>query len=82
VKPSAEVDVLKVERTDALPLRLVGVDEDGRKYLLRREEEPAKAVYGLPLPAVEDQPSCPSDHLHVSARITLGSCQHPASREH
>ena len=29
-------------------------------------------MYGLPLPAIGDQPCIPSDHLHVSARYDVG----------
>lgn len=67
--------LLKAEATPALDVRLAGVDEDGSKVLVHREEEAARAVYGLPLPAIGDQPCIPSDHLHVSARLTFGDAE-------
>ena len=43
-------------------MRLPGED-NGDKFLVSSEGEPTKAVYGLPLPAIEDKPSCIlSDH--------------------
>jgi len=60
----------KVEVTPALDVHLAGAN-NGDKFLVSREEEASKAVYGLPLPAVEDQPCIPSDHLHVSARFNF-----------
>jgi hypothetical protein len=72
-KDSASTKLQAVEATPALDVRLAGVDQTtGRQVLVPREEEAAKAVYGLPLPAVGEQPDCPSDHLHVSARLTFG----------
>ncbi len=71
-KDSASTKLQAAEATPALDVRLAGVDKNsGRKVLVPREEEAAKAVYGLPLPAVNEQPDCPSDHLHVSARLTF-----------
>lgn len=61
------------EATPALDVRLAGLDAEGRKVLVPREEEAARAVYGLPLPAIGDQPCIPSDHLHVSARLTFAA---------
>lgn len=65
-------DLRGAEATPALEVRLAGMDKAGKKVLVSREEEGARAVYGLPLPAVGDQPCVPSDHLHVSARLTFG----------
>jgi len=60
----------KIEVTPAMDVRLAGAN-NGDKVLVSREEEAIKAVYGLPLPAIEDQPCIPSDHLHVSAHLTF-----------
>jgi|EP00624_Nannochloropsis_granulata_P000196 hypothetical protein len=60
----------KVEVTPALDVQLAGV-QSGGKYLVPHDEEATKAAYGLPLPAIEDQPCIPSDHLHVSAHLTF-----------
>ena len=60
----------KIEFTPALDVRLAGAN-NGDKFWVRREKETTKAAYGLPLPAIEDQPCIPSDHLHVSARLTF-----------
>jgi len=60
----------KIEVTPALQVRLAGADS-GNIFLVSRDEEATKAVYGLPLPAIEDQSCIPSDHLHVSARLTF-----------
>jgi len=60
----------KVEVTPALDVQLAGF-KNGGKYLVSHDEEATEAVYGLPLPAIEDQPCIPSDHLHVSAHLTF-----------
>lgn len=65
--------LVEAEAPPALDVRLAGLDAEGRKVLVPREEEAARAVYGLPLPAIGDQPSIPSDHLHVSARLTFAA---------
>lgn len=70
-KDAPGVRLVEAEATPALDVRLAGVDGEGRKVLVPREEEAASAVYGLPLPAIGDQPCIPSDHLHVSARLTF-----------
>lgn len=63
--------LVEAESTPALDVRLAGLDAEGRKVLVPREEEAARAVYGLPLPAIGGQPCIPSDHLYVSAHLTF-----------
>lgn len=67
--------LINAEATPALDVRLAGLENEGKKALVPREEEAARAVYGLPLPAIDDQPVVPSGHLHVSASLEFGSVE-------
>lgn len=57
-----------VDVSPAMDVRLAG-EEGGQLFLVGKEEEREKAMYGLPLPAVEDQGCIPSDHVPVSAKL-------------
>ena len=73
VKPAERIRLEGMEVTPAMEVRLAGQD-NGDKILVSREEEEERALYGLPLPAIADQPCIPSDHLHVSARLQFRVC--------
>lgn len=57
-----------VDVSPVMDVRLAG-EEGGQMFLVSKGEEREKAVYGLPLPAVEDQECIPSDHVPVSAKL-------------
>ncbi len=48
----------------------MGYDAEGNKCLLKHGQL-GGAVFGLPLPAHEDQPAIPSDHLPLSATVHI-----------